>query len=128
MQVVLVEDNPGDIIIINEILNEMDKELNLTILKDGSEAIQFFNSKSDKFDLIITDLNLPCYDGFQVLDTIRKNENIKEIPVIFFTTSISNRDREKAIRLGATAYITKPHDFDDYSMKVKSFLDLIPPA
>jgi CheY-like chemotaxis protein len=123
IKMLLVEDNPADIRLIREVLKETNNEL--FVVKDGVEALKFLNheanySDTPRPDIIILDLNLPRKDGREVLKEIKKNDNLKSIPVIVLTTSKSEDDIIKTYKNYANCYITKPVDFDQFLIVIES--------
>lgn len=123
IKMLLVEDNHADIRLIKEVLKETENELH--VVKNGVEALNFLNheanySNTPRPDIIILDLNLPRKDGREVLKEIKKNDNLKSIPVIVLTTSNSEDDIIKTYRDYANCYITKPVDFDQFLKVIKS--------
>lgn len=128
VDILVVEDNPGDARLIMEVLKS-DKIYNsLHIVKDGVEAMEFLN-KSGKFkdvprpDLILLDLNLPKKDGREVLAEIKADSALKQIPVVIMTTSQSDEDILKSYKLHANCFITKPIDLDQFVKVVESIED-----
>lgn len=117
MQILLVEDNPGDIRLTQEALKEGDIQNVLHVVKDGVEAMEFLRKK-EKYsemptpDIILLDLNLPRKDGREVLADIKTDENLKMIPVIVLTTSDTDQDIIKSYKLHANCFITKPVDLE----------------
>ena len=128
LEILLVEDNKGDIGLITEFFNDSEFITNIHIVEDGEETIRFLYGK-DKFldsklpDIIMLDLNLPKKDGREVLKEIKENNNLKRIPVIILTTSNAEKDIIKAYDLHANAYIVKPLDFDEFMKVIKSITD-----
>jgi len=125
IEILLVEDNPGDVRLTKEALKE-GKVLNkLHVAEDGVEAVEFLKREGSytdmhRPDLILLDLNLPKKDGREVLAEIKTNENLKRIPVVVLTTSRSEEDILKSYDLNANCYITKPVDLDQFISVVKS--------
>lgn len=119
VHILLVEDNEGDIVLTNEVLEEIAVSVNLTVLKDGKEAIEFL-SKTEAYagtvlpDLVLLDINLPKKNGLEVLQYLKENEKLKHIPVIMLTTSSSERDVNLTYMNHANCFITKPSDVNDY--------------
>ena len=119
--IVLVEDNEQDEHLTiralqkNNILNE------IVVLRDGEEAIKFFSSPKFKTEVqvILLDVKLPKIDGLEVLEHIRKNENVKHTPVVLLTTSNEESDIIRGYDLGANSYVRKPVDFDEFANAVK---------
>ncbi|MCW3091501.1 MAG: two-component system response regulator [Ferruginibacter sp.] len=120
--ILLVEDNEGDILLTTEALEETGLELKLTVLKDGEKAIDYLSKlgkdmASDLPDLIILDINLPKKNGHEVLQFIKRDGNLKHIPVIIFTSSSSEKEMKLCRDNFANTYVTKPSDVSDF-MKV----------
>ena len=128
IEILLVEDNPGDVRLTKEALNE-GKVLNkLHVVEDGMEALAFLNGEGRYADvsrpeLILLDLNLPKKDGRDVLAEIKANGDLTRIPVVVLTTSDSEEDILKSYDLNANCYITKPVDLDQFISVVKSIND-----
>lgn len=125
IEILLVEDNPGDVRLTREALKE-GKVLNkLNVVKDGVEAMEFLR-KRGKFtiesrpDLILLDLNLPKKDGREVLAEVKGDPNLKRIPVVILTTSKSEQDIIKTYDLHANCYITKPVDLNQFMNVIQS--------
>ncbi len=120
-----MEDNEGDIGLIEEVLEEAKIRNSLHIAKDGEEAMLFLHgegrfSGSPRPDVILLDLNLPKKDGREVLREIKEDDVLKNIPVVILTTSGAEKDILKSYDLHANAYVTKPLDFDQFIMVIKS--------
>lgn len=125
IEILLVEDNPADIRLTQEALQESKITNNLNIVKDGVEAINFLKNKGEysnatRPDLILLDLNLPKLNGFEVLDEIKKHEDLKRIPVVILTISDNDKDLLKAYNLHANCYVNKPMDITEFYKIVKS--------
>lgn len=128
IEILLVEDNPGDVRLTIEALRE-GKVLNrLTVARDGEEAMvalrrqgQFANARRP--DIILLDLNLPKKDGREVLEEIKKDPNLMVIPVVILTTSQDEQDVLKSYKLHANCYITKPVDLPQFLAVVKAIED-----
>jgi two-component system, chemotaxis family, response regulator Rcp1 len=124
VQILLVEDNPGDIRLTQEALKDSHVKNYLNIVKDGVEAIEFLR-KIGKYeekptpDLILLDLNLPRKDGREVLAEIKTDENLKMIPVVILTTSEAEKDIINTYKLHANCFITKPADLDDFIYAIR---------
>lgn len=119
MQILLVEDNPGDIRLTQEAMKEGPYDSVLHVVKDGVEALEFLRKKgkyalSETPDIILLDLNLPRKDGREVLAEIKADDNLKLIPVIILTTSDAEQDILKSYKLHANCFITKPVDLDHF--------------
>ncbi|MFW6309589.1 MAG: response regulator [Prolixibacteraceae bacterium] len=125
VDILLVEDSPGDADLAKEALEESKLKNNLYIAMDGEEAMDFLY-KRGKFqdvprpDLIILDLNLPKKDGREVLKEIKENPKLRRIPVVILTTSKAEEDVLKTYDLHANCYITKPLDLDKFMEVVHS--------
>lgn len=125
IEILLVEDNPGDVRLTQEALKE-DKILNnLHIAKDGIEALSFLRREgiyadAVRPDLILLDLNLPKKDGREVLMEIKKDEELRRIPVVVLTTSRAEEDIVRTYDCHANCYITKPVDFEQFINVIKS--------
>jgi len=128
IDILLVEDNPGDARLAKEALKEGKVKNQLHIVTDGVEATDFLFKRNDykdapSPDLIILDLNLPKKDGREVLAEIKADENLKSIPIVILTTSKAEEDILKAYNLHANCYITKPLDLNKFLEVVKSIED-----
>lgn len=125
VNILLVEDNSGDIRLTQEALKESKIAINLHIVKDGVEAIEFLRKKG-KFeneirpDVVILDLNLPKKDGREVLEEIKQDKLLKCIPIVILTSSEAEGDILKAYNLYANCYIKKPLDIDQFITIVQS--------
>lgn len=116
-EVLLVEDNMGDVLLIQEGMREIQSNAHLNIVRDGREALAFLHHQPPftdppNPDLILLDLNLPRMNGHEVLAQIRADERLKLIPVIVLTTSEAPEDVRRAYELHANSYVTKPADLD----------------
>jgi CheY-like chemotaxis protein len=125
VEVLLVEDNPGDIRLIEEALKETSLRIHLNVARDGVEALDFLR-KTDRFadaarpDLVLLDLNLPRKNGGEVLSEVKADPDLKRIPVLVMTTSQNSQDVRRAYQLNANSYIVKPTDLDAFLHTVKS--------
>ncbi|MEH2368563.1 response regulator [Nostoc sp.] len=125
IEVLLVEDNPGDVQLTRIALEDSQISIHLNVVEDGVEAMAFLR-KQGKYanlanpDIILLDFNLPKKDGREVLAEIKGDENLKRIPVVVLTTSQAEEDILKAYNLFANCYITKPVDFDQFVKIVQS--------
>jgi chemotaxis family two-component system response regulator Rcp1 len=120
-----VEDNPGDVRLTIEALNEAKVLNTLATVADGVEALAYLNQQgkyagAPRPDLILLDLNLPKKDGREVLSEIKKHPALKRIPVVILTTSKAEADIVKTYDLHANCYITKPVDLEQFMVVVKS--------
>jgi len=122
IEILLVEDNPGDIRLTTEALKEQKMYNKLNVVTDGVEAMEYLKkqgkyAKAVKPDLILLDLNLPRKDGREVLKEIKSDDLLKTIPVVVLTVSKADEDIVKSYNLHANCYITKPVDLAQF-MKV----------
>lgn len=125
VEILLVEDNPGDARLAVELLKDAKVYNRLTVVPDGVEALAFLRRQgkyadAPKPDLILLDLNLPKKDGRQVLMEIRADEALRRIPVVVLTTSDAEEDVLKMYDLTANCYVTKPVDLDQFVKVVRS--------
>jgi CheY-like chemotaxis protein len=125
IHILLVEDNEGDIIITLDALSEGKIINDVTVIKNGWDAIQFLERKGNHIharypDLILLDVNLPKMNGHEVLHAIKNNIALKHIPVIILTTSSSEKDVLEAYKNHANCFITKPVEADDFLKVVNS--------
>lgn len=125
-EVLLVEDSPGDAQLVEEALAESGSEtIALRVVGDGRSAIDYLGRRGAYGDaprpqLILLDLNLPQFDGRDVLRAVKSDDDLKHIPVIVLTTSDAPEDIETAYRLQANCYVTKPNGFDEFVAVVRS--------
>jgi chemotaxis family two-component system response regulator Rcp1 len=125
IEILLVEDSPGDVRLTKEALRE-GKVLNaLHVAGDGVQAMEFLRregkqARAPRPDVILLDLNLPRKDGREVLAEIKSDENLKRIPVVILTISQAEEDILKTYNLGANCYINKPVDLEQFTKVVKS--------
>jgi len=125
IDVLLVEDSPGDVRLTREAFKDAKVYLNLHVASDGAEAMAFLNREGGhanrpRPDLILLDLNLPKKGGREVLQEIKESPTLKSIPVVILTTSESDADILRSYRLHANCYITKPVDLNGFLEVVKS--------
>ncbi len=125
IEILLVEDNPGDVRLMHEVFKESGVSNNLTVAVDGEEAMAAL-LKLDKYtniarpNIIFLDLNLPGKDGREVLSEIKQNRQLKRIPVVVLTTSRAQEDIVKSYDLHANCYVVKPLDLDSFLNIMKS--------
>ena len=119
MQIVLVEDNEGDVFLVRRALNQNSVPYEMRLARNGEDALRIVADEGEgpRPDIFVLDLNLPRLGGGQVLERIRANPNFQNTPVIVLTSSDSSRDRTRAMELGADHYFCKPTD-------LRSFMDL----
>ena len=125
MQVLLVEDSPGDVRLTMEAFKQTNPSIRLHVANDGVEAMAFLRQEQGKEDaprpdLILLDLNMPKMDGRQVLARIKEDENLKTIPTVILTTSESEGDISRSYQLNANCYLNKPVQLDAFENLVKS--------
>jgi len=128
IQVLMVEDNPDDVDLIREAFKEAKVHCNLHVVEDGLEAMVFLRqrgkfSQAGRPDIVLLDLNLPRKDGCEVLEEIKTDENLRDIPVVVLTSSSIQEDIWKAYHLHVNCYITKPVDFEQFVKVVKAIDD-----
>ena len=128
VEILLVEDNPGDVRLTIEALKDGKVHNNLSVVNDGVEALAFLRHEgkyadAPRPDLVLLDLNLPRKDGRQVLEEIKADSKLRRIPVVVLTTSQAEEDILKAYNLNANCYITKPVDLDQFMKVVKMIED-----
>ncbi len=128
IQILMVEDNPDDVLLAKEALKDAKVHCNLSIAEDGVQAMAMLKKGGDQGgpprpDIILLDLNLPRKDGREVLAEIKADESLRSIPVVVLTTSDAQEDIERAYNSHVNCYITKPVDFDQFIKVVKSIED-----
>jgi len=128
IEILLVEDNPGDVRLTTEVFKESKVLNNIYVAKDGEEAMDFLHQKGiyadvPRPDVVLLDLNLPKKDGRQVLADMKTDDDLKIIPVVILTISNAEEDVLKTYNLHANCYITKPVDLDQFVKVVKTIED-----
>ena len=128
VEILLVEDNPGDVRLTVEALKEGKVHNRMSVAQDGVEALAFLrregkHASSPRPDLILLDLNLPRKDGREVLAEIKADPSLRRIPVVILTTSRAEEDILKTYDLHANCYITKPVDLDQFLSVIRSIED-----
>ena len=128
IEILLVEDNPGDVRLTIEALKETKVRNTLHVAEDGVQAMAFLNregkyAEAPKPNLILLDLNLPRKDGREVLAEIKNDPRLRQIPVVVLTTSEAEKDIATTYNLHANCYITKPVDLDQFMIVVRSVED-----
>lgn len=113
IEILLVEDNPADVRMMREALFLAEIRHHLTVVTDGEEALLYLNRQypyagSPRPDIVVLDIKLPRVSGHEVLEGIRKNPELRTLPVVMLTSSYSSQDRSTSERLQATHYVTKP--------------------
>ncbi|MCU7497362.1 MAG: response regulator [Ignavibacteria bacterium] len=127
-EIMLVEDNKGDIGLVEEAFSDSGIIYNLKAITNGREALEYLKRKNGKGydnppDLIILDLNLPILGGLDVLKEIKTDEKLDQIPVVILTTSEAEKDIFNSYKLKANSYVTKPVDFDEFMDIVNNIKD-----
>jgi len=137
--VLLVEDDPGDVMIAQEALKASRLTSKLTVVPDGVEAIKYLRREAEyqdavRPDLILLDLNLPRKSGHEVLAEVKADPALRKIPVVVLTTSGAAEDVLRSYDLHANVFVTKPVDFDHFTAVIKQIDDFfltvaqLPPA
>lgn len=125
IEILLVEDSPGDVRLTREALKDAKVRNNLSVVSDGAEALAFLRREGDfasavRPDLVLLDLNLPKLDGRDVLAQIKSDQMLRRIPVVVLTTSKAEQDILRTYDLHANCYITKPVDLDQFMVVIQS--------
>lgn len=128
VQILLVEDDAGDELMTREAFEDNTVGNSLHVVRDGLEALDYLYQRGDhtealRPDLILLDLNLPKYDGRQVLERIKSDPDLAHIPVVVLTTSAAEEDILRSYRLHANAYVTKPVDLDQFVGAIRQIDD-----
>jgi CheY-like chemotaxis protein len=124
----LVEDSPGDVRLTREVFSEANKDIQLHVVSDGTEAIAFLRHEKGyadvpRPDFILLDLNLPKMDGREVLRIIKTDDRLKTIPTIILTTSAAQADIVKSYQLQANCFLSKPIQLEEFDTLVRSIND-----
>jgi len=124
IDVLLIEDDPGDELITREAFEHNKINNNLHVAHDGEEGLDFLyqrgaHKNAPRPDLVLLDLNLPKYDGRQLLERIKNDPDLYHIPVVVLTTSSAEEDILRSYKLHANAYVTKPVDLDQFMHVVR---------
>ena len=128
IEILLVEDSPGDVTLTVEALRDAKVANNLHVARDGEEALRFLRNEGEfaekpRPDLILLDLNMPRKDGREVLADLKADDELKRIPVVVLTTSQSEDDVAAAYNLSANCYVAKPVDLDQFLGVVRAIDD-----
>lgn len=128
IEVLLVEDDPGDELMTREAFEDNKISNRLHVVRDGEEALDFLyrrgaHAEAPRPDLILLDLNLPKYDGREVLQVVKSDADLATIPVVVLTTSSAEEDILRSYALHANAYVTKPVDLDQFIAAVRQIDD-----
>jgi CheY-like chemotaxis protein len=128
IEVLLVEDDPGDVLLIREAFDFNKVHNNLNVVNDGEQALAYLKNQgryagANRPDLVLLDLTLPRKDGREVLAEVKADEDLRTIPVVVLTTSEAEEDVLKSYQLHANAYVTKPVDFERFVAIVRQIDD-----
>jgi CheY-like chemotaxis protein len=122
----VIDDDDDDLFLFVRSLKETDGFSNIKTFNDGCDALAFLRSEDGEYpDVIITDLKMPLVTGFDVIRTVRETEALAQIPVIAFSTSSFIVDIDKTQALGASGYITKPYNMDDYKSIAANIISFV---
>ncbi|GLY24332.1 two-component system response regulator [Micromonospora echinospora] len=124
VRILVVDDDPGDVLMIEEALEDSDVEKVIDVVGDGQEAMEFLRQEgrhtdAQRPDVILLDLNMPRMDGRQVLGEVKSDDDLRTIPIVVLTTSNADTDIVGSYTLQANAYVTKPIDLDDFNDVVR---------
>jgi CheY-like chemotaxis protein len=134
IEVLLVEDDPGDVLMTREAFEDNKVANRLSVVQDGVSALEFLRKEGQYADaptpdLVLLDLNLPRMDGREVLEALKSDATLRSIPVVVLTTSEAEDDVVRSYALHANAYVTKPVDFDRFIEVVRQidefFLEVV---
>ena len=125
IEILLVEDDPGDVTLMKEVLQEAKLSLNLSVVGDGIEALDLLRNENgfedeERPDIILLDLNMPRMDGRELLTLLKDDPDLVSIPVVVLTTSNADSDIAKSYTNGAACYVTKPVGLDQFAKVVES--------
>ncbi len=124
--VFLVEDNPDHAILIREILLQIPKVQQVTLARDGQEALDLLKRMASLPQLILLDIKLPRIDGFELLRILKTDVKLAALPVVAISTSDIRKDMQRALELGALEYLVKPTNFDELHKKLERILEKLP--
>jgi len=128
LEILLVEDSPGDVLLTREAFREVDESVHLHVASDGVEAMAFLrregvHADAPRPDFILLDLNLPKMDGREVLALIKEDHSLRTIPTVILTTSEADADILQSYELNANAYLRKPVTLEAFEALVRSIND-----
>jgi CheY-like chemotaxis protein len=131
-RILLAEDNPADVYLIREALQEHGVEFSMRVASDGKEVLGIISDTpepdvAERFALIILDLNLPRHDGIEILERLRESTRLSKVPVVVLTSSDSPQDRLVATHLGARRYLRKPSNLEQFLDLGAVFKELLTP-
>ncbi|MEX0998277.1 MAG: response regulator [Flavobacteriaceae bacterium] len=129
VHILLVEDNEGDILLTLDAFEESKVKTEVSVTRNGKEALDFLFkrgafSEAKRPDLVLLDINIPIYNGHEVLKQIKTDEHLKKIPVIMLTTSSNQKDIDLAYKNYSNSYVKKPLDMDEFLeaiLKIEAF-------
>lgn len=129
-RILIVDDNEADIWLLKDYLAQTNKIMSIEAIKDGKEALLYLKREGQYADadipsLILLDLNIPKFNGKEILSELKKTIWLKEIPVIVLTTSSNPQDKEDCLKMGASLYLTKPASLDGYEQMIDTILGLL---
>lgn len=119
MEILLVEDNAGDAVLIRQILAEASTLVNLHIARDGEQALTMMSDSHFHADLIILDLNIPRITGPALLERWKT----EQVPVVVFSSSLNDAERDRVLELGAREFVQKPSDIDEFAAAVRGIVE-----
>ncbi|MGM0588974.1 MAG: response regulator [Bacteroidota bacterium] len=128
VEILLIEDNEADVRLTREGIKEAKINNNLSVVRDGEEAMDYLHKRNGfedvpRPDLVLLDLNLPKKDGREVLEEIKSSEDLRRLPVVVLTTSEAEKDIVKSYELHANCYVTKPLGLDQFVEVIKAIED-----
>lgn len=126
--ILVVDDNPADVMLMGEALAECAANVTMHATSDGHEALRFLrceqeHARAPRPSLVLLDINMPRIDGFEVLQAVRADRDLAELPVIMFTTSHADTDLRRSRELGASAYLIKPLGYAEYLLLMQGFVE-----
>jgi chemotaxis family two-component system response regulator Rcp1 len=129
-EVLLADDNPSDVYLIREALREHGVDCSLRVATDGKDVLNIISGEApdagpEHLSLIILDLNMPRHDGIEILQKLKESASLERIPVVVLTSSDSPRDRLMATQLGATRYLRKPSNLEEFLSLGATFKELL---
>lgn len=120
LHILLVEDNPADVMLVREAVRTSNAKADILIAYDGEQALRMLSEFQFRPDFIILDLNLPKFSGLQILERYRAHEGP---PVVVFTSSVNKVERERAFELGVREYLVKPSDLDEFMDTIRGAIE-----
>lgn len=126
VDVLLIDDNQADIKLTLHVMNEENPSRRVYVVQDGEEAMDFILGRrqdpathTSSFGLILLDLKLPKVNGFEILEALRRESELKTLPVVILSSSNQDRDVHRSYELGANGYVQKPADFDTFRCVIR---------